>query len=302
MIDVSEQTRQVYSNQHKRMAEDDRAMERWTGMFSTDYFGVSPDYFKGKRALDAGCGDTAKVPIAFYKLGCRDISAFDLGEDFKSTALATLDKFNVPRSCVSLSSGDVTNIHFADEQFDFASCHGVLVHLGDIESARKGFSELARVTKRGGLLYTVFGAVGGLFEDCILPAVRTYYDSNPNFKNVIDNIQPQDFATLLDLAKRGLKEHEGIDASIDWFKDKLDTELCVMLQNLIQAPVRLRIDENMIRRMYADNGFKDVRRLKRYVRRRNIRQFMAPLHYERDHPLVQMLYGSGNLEFIGVRA
>ena len=71
---------------------------------------------------------------------------------------------------------------------------------------------------------------------------------------------------------------------------------------LLQAPLQLVIDEAMVREMYAEAGFEEPTRLRRYVKRENIRRFLAPLHYERDDELVQIIYGSGNLEFIARRA
>ena len=46
----------------------------------------------------------------------------------------------------------------------------------------------------------------------------------------------------------------------------------------------------------------EVRRLRRYVKRENIRKFSAPLHYDVEHPISKLLYGSGNLEFIGKKS
>jgi 2-polyprenyl-3-methyl-5-hydroxy-6-metoxy-1,4-benzoquinol methylase len=62
--DFSEETRAVYHKQHIRVAKNDKIMKRFINMFSTEYFGISKDYFKGKKVLDAGCGNTAKVIIA----------------------------------------------------------------------------------------------------------------------------------------------------------------------------------------------------------------------------------------------
>jgi SAM-dependent methyltransferase len=274
-------------------------MARFIGMFSTEYFGLSSDYFVGKRCLDAGCGDTAKLLISLFRLGCRDLHGFDLGSDFLSVANESL----VSRGASArLRSGSVLAIPYDRADFDFVACHGVLVHLNDLGEVERAVAELGRVTKRGGLLYTVYGVVGGIWEDCIFPAVREHYRRNETFRRVVDDISPNDFGHLVTLIERGLEVHEGRRVDLSWLRDALDTDLCVTIQNIVQAPVRLRVDEAMIRRMYKENGFVNVRRLKRYVHRKNIRRFAAPLHYEREDPLVQTIYGSGNLEFIAEKA
>jgi SAM-dependent methyltransferase len=297
--DYSRLTRAVYHSQHARIASDERAMRRYINMFSHEYFGLDEAFFRRAKAPDAGCGDKAKLLIALHRLGCRDIHGFDLGRAFIPVAAASLQARNVRG--VTLKSASVLNIPYPDASFDFVACHGVLVHLNDLDEVRRAFRELARVTKPSGWLYTVYGVVGGFWEDCIFPAVRSYYRSNPEFRNLIDTIAPESFGELIDLVERGIEEHEGERLKLDWLKDALDVDLCVTIQNVIQAPVRLRIDQAMIEEMYAEAGFKSPRRLKRYVKRENIRRYFAPLHHAHEHPLVSMIYGSGNLEFIAAR-
>lgn len=301
-MDHSEQTRRIYHEQHKRVANDERAMRRFIGMFSEEYFGVSRGFFTGKRALDAGCGDTAKLLIALYRMGCRDLHGFDLGEDFMPVAQASLERQGVPAAAVRLESGSVLQVPYPDASFDFVSCHGVLGHLNNFGETRQAFRDLARVTRPGSMLYTVFGLVGGLWEDCLLPALRDYYRRDHKFRELIDRISPAHFGEAIDLIERGLERQEGARVDLAWARDALDTDLCVTIQNALQCPVRMAIDEGQIRELYAQNGFTDVRRLKRYVRRENIRRLFAPLHYQREHWISRLLYGSGNLEFIASKS
>lgn len=302
MHDYAEETRRIYVAQHERIASDRRSMERFIEMFSCEYFGFDPQYFKGKKVLNAGCGSTAKLEIALYGMGARDIHAFDLGEDFAPIATRSLRNFGVPESAVSFKSGSVLAIPYEDCAFDFVACHGVLIHVNNVDEARRGFDELARVTKPGGYLYAVFGIIGGLFEDAILPAARAYYHGNPEFRKFIDGVKPSDFHRLIDIVEDGLRRHEGDSRDLSPLKAMFDEDLCVTIQNVLQAPVNLAINEDMIREMYAENRFNDLRRLRRYVRRPNIRRFFAPLHYQRDDPIVCQFYGSGSLEFIGRKA
>jgi len=199
---------------------------------------------------------------------------------------------------VTFTSASVLDIPYDDNHFDFVACHGVLVHLNDFQEVEKAFSELSRVIKSGGHLYTVFGHVGGLFEGAIVPAVREYYRTNSALKDLIDNIQEKDFEDVTEFISKKMKEHTNEDLDLSFLKEMFDTDLCVTIQNIIQAPVRLKIDENYIKEQYLHNGFTNIERLRRYVKRENIRKFFAPLHYERDYPLSKILYGSGNLEFL----
>lgn len=302
MVDYSRETRAIYHDQHRRVLADERAMQRFVGMFDQSYFGVSDKFFQDKRCLDAGCGNTAKLLIALYRMGARDLHAFDLGDEWIPDATASLEAHGVPAEAFELSPGSVLDIPQVSESFDFVSCHGVLLHLNTKEEAERGFQELARTTRPAGHLYTVWGLVGGVWEDAIIPAARDYYAANSAFRQFIDNIAPDDLHYFVDTAVQGLREHEGVEIDAGWLKDLLDVDLCVTVQNAIQAPVRLAITEHEIRRMYDEAGFEAPRRLRRYVKRRNLRRFFAPLHYATpEDPKLQLLYGSGNQEFVAVK-
>jgi len=299
MTDFSNLTRNIYHKQHLRISHDKTAMNRFINMFSTDYFKKSKSFFYDKRVLDAGCGDTGKLIISFHNMGARDIHGFDLGSEFIPILESNLKKYGVSKEHVTLKTGSVLKIPYPDNYFDFVACHGVLVHLNNVNEVKKAFSELSRVTRDNGYLYTVFGVSGGLFEDVINPAIRSYYHTNANFKKFIDNIDPNDFQQLFDFIAHSISKNTNEKIDLSNLKKLFDVDYCVMVQNIIQAPVRLDINEKMILSLYNKNGFAQPTRLKRYVKRSNIRKYFAPLHFARDYYISKMLYGSGNLEFLG---
>lgn len=43
--DVSRLTRSIYHKQHMRIVNDQRAMNRFLNMFTTEYFGLGNDFF-----------------------------------------------------------------------------------------------------------------------------------------------------------------------------------------------------------------------------------------------------------------
>jgi len=298
MKDFSKETRDVYHAQHTKIAEDGKTMKRFISMFDTEYFGLDEKYFEGKRVLDAGCGDTAKLIIKLHKLGSRELYGCDLGTEFIPVATKTLEKYDVPLNDVKFSSGSVLELPYEDNYFDFVSCHGVLVHLNNLEEVQNAFAELARVTKNDGYLYTVFGSVGGLFEDAINPAIRKYYRENAEFKKFVDNISQEKISEIIGYIAEGMRKHTGEEIDSKLLNELLDIDFSVTIQNITQVPIRLTITEEYIRSNYSKNGFTDVRRLNRYVKRENIRKFFAPLHYEKNYSFSKILYGSGNLEFI----
>ena len=299
--DHSHLTREIYHKQHKRIVEDDKSMKRFIKMFSNQYFGLERKFFKNAKILDAGCGDTGKLLIAVNRLGANEMHGFDLGTSFIPVLEKTLKNYKVPLKNVTIKSASVLKIPYPDNYFDFVSCHGVLVHLNNIGEVKKAFSELARVTKHNGFLYTVFGNAGGLFEEKINPAIREYYHENSDFKEFVDKIAPNDFKNIFDLIEKVTYKQTGGKLGVKLISRLFDMDFCVTIQNIIQAPVRLTLktDEKFIVSLYEKNGFNHPKRLKRFVKRSNIRKFFSPLHYQRDETISKILYGSGSLEFLG---
>ena len=178
--------------------------------------------------------------------------------------------------------------------------HGVLTHLNSLDEVEIAIQELSRVTKYGGgYIYITSGGLGGVLGDAIFPAVRDYYRENEEFRRFIDSIKPEDFHCAINLIKENMEKHSGETFDINDAKILFDLDLCISLQNLIQVPVRLSIEEEFIQKLFDENKIKNVKRLRRFVKRRNIRKFLSPLHYEIDHPISKILFGTGIVELLG---
>jgi len=99
-----------------------------------------PEFFQGKRVLDAGCGNGR---FAYYaaKYGA-EVWAIDLGPAVEVARSNTREMNNV-----EVIQADLHHLPFAPESFDFVYSLGVLHHLPDPESA---FQNLLRYLKPGG--------------------------------------------------------------------------------------------------------------------------------------------------------
>jgi ubiquinone/menaquinone biosynthesis C-methylase UbiE len=101
---------------------------------------------KDATILDAGCGSCAKSVL----LAARGFRV--VGSDFSQKALdlaANTVRVHGVADRISLQREDLTNLSFADGQFRYAICWGVLMHVPDVQ---KALSELARVLAPGGQL------------------------------------------------------------------------------------------------------------------------------------------------------
>jgi SAM-dependent methyltransferase len=103
---------------------------------------IDEAWYRGRRVLDAGCGH-GRYLGAFAALGAEAVGV-DLGRG-PEEAGTSLDG-----ESVHVVQGDVLRLPFADATFDLAFCDGVLHHTPD---PRRGFLELARVTRPGGAVH-----------------------------------------------------------------------------------------------------------------------------------------------------
>ena len=101
---------------------------------------------EGARILDAGCGTgnhTARLARRGYS-----VQAIDFYEDALEHARANLAEEGLEAK-VDLRQADLTQLPFADGEFQYEVCWGVLMHIPEVERA---VSELARVVGPGGML------------------------------------------------------------------------------------------------------------------------------------------------------
>ena len=302
MKNVSKDVRKIYHKQHTRRVNDKKSIDRFIKIYSTEFFKIPKKFFVNKKVLDAGCGSTGYFIIAINKLGSKDIHGIDLGTKFISSTKKSLKNYNISLNDVTLKTGSVLKIPYDDNYFDFTCCNGVLAHLHSLKEARQAISELSRVTKPNGYMFISSGpmnSTAGLLENAVVPAIKNYYDKNINFKKFIDGLSPEDFSQIMDFISKKMKEHTNEKIDLDRFKPLFDIDFCVTIQDMLQTPLRQSFPENFILDEYKKNGFKNVKQLKKYIERKNIRKFTAPLHYYTNNKISKLIYGTGYLEYIG---
>ncbi len=101
---------------------------------------------EGARILDAGCGTgnhTARLARRGFPVQAIDFSEHALEHARANLAEESLDAH------VDFRQADLVQLPFADGEFQYAVCWGVLMHVPEVERA---VAELARVIGPGGML------------------------------------------------------------------------------------------------------------------------------------------------------
>jgi ribosomal protein L11 methylase PrmA len=86
MTDIHDKTRAIYHSQHDRLRSDESARRRIHSMNSEQYFGLGPDWFRGKTAADIGCGNTAVLSIRLSSFGAKHVTLVDIGSAWMPSA------------------------------------------------------------------------------------------------------------------------------------------------------------------------------------------------------------------------
>jgi 2-polyprenyl-3-methyl-5-hydroxy-6-metoxy-1,4-benzoquinol methylase len=108
--------------------------------------GLPAEFFRGKRALDAGCG-SGRWSYALAELGAEVV-----GCDLTSGGLEAAHANLGARPNATFLQADLFRLPFADESFDFVMSWGVLHHTPDTHAA---FRRLVPLVKPGGTLFVM---------------------------------------------------------------------------------------------------------------------------------------------------
>ena len=103
--------------------------------------GFDIKWFKDKICLDAGCGSGRYIQ-AMIDLGVKKVVGIDINTNSA--------KNKIKDKRVVLLKGDIREIPYKDDYFDFICCNGVLHH---VTEPKKIIDEFSRILKKDGYLF-----------------------------------------------------------------------------------------------------------------------------------------------------
>lgn len=294
---MERKTREIFHAIHKVQGNEKAIFDRLKDLMSPAYLRENEDFFQEKICLDAGCGSNANASYSMLAHGAAKVHSFDLDESIFETVPRLLKEFD---GRYELTIDNVLDMDFSDGFFDFVHCSGVLHHSSDVEA---GIRELARVTKKGGMLYVMTYGKGGLIRD-ITTFLREKYRQEQEFKTMVDALNEEIFEEFFTYIFAIMQEHGdeyGSKVPLDLIRLMFDKDIVLTIKDRITAPVYHENSEAEIIEMLKSSGITKVERLVRYPKMNNIRRFLSPLYYQYESKFSHMLYGSGTVQIKGIK-
>ncbi|GAF72667.1 unnamed protein product [marine sediment metagenome] len=285
--EIEENSRNVFGNHHISEQSNEQLYKRKFDRINYEYLELPEGWFKGKKALDAASGTALSNTHKLLELGA-EVTSLDLPGDHEFDESRIKDKF---KGKYKLMRGNILALPFEDNTFDYVHCEGALHHT---IHPKKGFMELARVTKPGGYLYVTAFGTPGIFRE-VEDFLREKYKKGQDFQKLIDTLTEEKLQAVIKWINANLKEdHPPIPLEL------FDQDLVVTIKDRLQAPIYTRHSTTEVLSWYKEAVFKTAKRITRYPKGcKNMRRYMSPIYEQWNHPLSKFINGDGFIQVIG---
>lgn len=156
MNSVESKTAKLYEDIHPHIQIEKTIYDYLTTL------GIKKEFFDNKKILDCGFGGTGWAVDLFCQVKAKEVHGIDLNPKWKESVGARLKNHAV---CPELKSGNVLDLPYQDNYFDYVHSHGVMHHTTDW---KRGIAEMVRVCKPGGIIYLMlygkFAPIGSLIH------------------------------------------------------------------------------------------------------------------------------------------
>lgn len=139
--------------------------------------GLGPDFLRGKRCIDFGCGHGNFVH-ALVQMGAQSALGFDFGPDSVRFATEARNALGIDEDTIRFVEASVYQAPSRDGEFDLAVQNGVFHHLDDED---KAYAEVHRSLKTGGWFWVYTDGAGAISHDLWDASREILKNIPPNF-------------------------------------------------------------------------------------------------------------------------
>ena len=283
-------TRNIFNKIHIQQIKTKIGFDKIKSSLNEKNLKLKKNYFKGKIVADLGAGSTGAGGLNLLNLGAKYCHLMDLKKHIIKPIKKNLNKH---KNKFETNIGNLEKLPYKKNYFDFILCQGVIHHM---DNDKKGFKEIYRTLKKGGKAFILVHGEGGVINEFVMKILRPRYNSDPKFKKFINSFLNNKYSQHINFFKKNYdKDTKKILNNFNFLFDK---DLLLTAMDRIMTPKYKTYKETYLRNLLKSIGFKNIYRIKKEVKYKNIRRFIAPLYFHYNNEIAQMLYGDGLIQIV----
>ena len=284
------QTGKIFHNIHLKHIEQKTGYKRISNLLNCKTLKLRKNYFQEKICADFGCGSTGAGAYNLLQMKAKFVHLIDINKHITKHIKKNLKKYE---GKYLIDIGTMEKTKYKNNYFDFILCQGAIHHAyNDL----KCLKEIHRTLKKNGKCHLMVGGGGGLINDFVMKIIRPEFKKNLIIKNFLNKImynKIDDYKTFFD--KNFDKKSKKI---LKFLLKYVDQDLLLTMQDLILAPKYKMYNEKKLRKLLSRMGFKNIYRIKKKIKYKNIRRLLSPFYYNYNNEISRALYGEGSINLV----
>ena len=283
-------TRNLFNQIHIQQIKDKKGFDKIKSSLNEKNLKLKKNFFKNKICADLGCGSTGSGGLNLLNLGAKYCYLMDLDQHIINPIKKNLSQH---KNKFEVNIGDIENLPYKKNFFDFILCQGVIHH---VYNDKKAFKEIYRTLKKEGKAFIMVHGEGGIINDFTMKILRPKYVADPEFRKFVNNIVKNKNKKYLNFLRKNYSdETQKIFKNLNFLFDK---DLLLTIKDRLLAPKYKTYNETELIRELKRIGFKKVYRIKKKMKFDNIRRFIEPFYHHYDNEISRILYGDGMIQIV----
>lgn len=276
---------QIFNKIHKVQINKKGDLTRLTEKINEKYFNLPKGFFKDKVCLDAACGGNGFVPGKLIRLGAKFVDCFDYNHFHKASIKKALDGYDDKYTFHIQNLTKYDHAYFS--KYDFVHCSGAIHH---DKKYKKILKNLSKYVKPGGYLFISSYGKGGLIRN-VVRFLRKEIKRSPPLRKFLHEVSFSEIKNfILSSAFAFNKDYKKYEKEFELF---FNEDLLLTIKDRLLAEHYIEIDYAEIKNILKTCNFKNFKDLNFYPQFNNMRKFLSPFYFYKNHKFSKLLYGKG---------